>query len=311
MKHLLIIFSVFISASIFAIKSPHGVGMKMECEACHTVDDWKTIKLKGFNHNKTRFTLEGQHRIIQCKQCHPTLIFAQNKVKKDCNACHKDVHQATVGFDCKRCHSSNSWLIPNARRMHQQIGFALVGAHAVADCYRCHQSASLLRFENIRKDCFGCHAKEYNATTKPNHRSAGFDTDCNRCHTQTGKDWSDAGKGTTHGFFPINGGHAQVKCESCHYDGYNAKLSSECSSCHSLNAKELKAFPAHGTKYRGYNCTNCHTIQAWSNARFKQHDGWFQIYSGKHKGKWQRCTDCHNNDATYKANCRKCHDFDS
>jgi len=294
--------------STFAIKSPHGDDIKFECEACHTVENWHNIVLKGFNHNKTRFALDGQHKMLQCKLCHPTLIFKQNKVVSDCYQCHKDMHQGTVGFDCKRCHSTKSWLIPNPRRMHQQVGFALIGAHAVADCYRCHQSASLLRFENIRKDCYACHAKNYHATKNPNHLIAGYDTDCNRCHTQTGKDWTTAGKGNTHGFFPLKGGHSNVTCSSCHSNSFEYKISSECSVCHT---PKNTVIPAHRTKFNIYNCSNCHSIQGWSTMKFKQHDSWFQIYSGKHKGQWQRCIDCHNNDGTYKANCRKCHDFDS
>ncbi len=38
--------------------------------------------------------------------------------------------------------------------------------------------------------CNSCHAKEYAASTKPNHKTAGYNTDCAKCHGITA--WSPA-----------------------------------------------------------------------------------------------------------------------
>ncbi len=52
-----------------------------------------------------------------------------------------------------------------------------------------------------------------------------------------------------------------------------------------------------------------HTTAAWRPASF-DHDGrYFPIYSGKHRGKWTSCGECHVNSGNYKAfECILCHE---
>jgi hypothetical protein len=304
---LYILFSTF-AVTTFARNSPHGANFKIDCAVCHTVDNWKKIKDGGFNHNKTRFPLVGQHKTANCRQCHKSLDFS--KAPTDCASCHTDIHQGTVGRDCQRCHKPTSWIVSNIKQIHRQTGFPLVGAHATADCNRCHVSASLLRFDNIRTDCYACHKAQYDATQVPNHRQVGFDTDCARCHNMVGRDWNSFGKGFDHGGFPLTGGH-KLACDACHIDNnYKVKLSPNCSSCHGVDNSNPVA--AHQTKFKAYDCSACHSPKGWNVISFKQHDGSFgKIYSGKHKGKWSSCTDCHSNDANYTVSCKKCHDFQS
>lgn len=40
------------------------------CERCHTFTDWKPTK---FNHNNTRFKLDGGHKDVSCNRCHKVL----------------------------------------------------------------------------------------------------------------------------------------------------------------------------------------------------------------------------------------------
>ena len=309
-RFIIFIFTILAWSGIFAAttKSPHGDKMKLECITCHTTDNWLKIKEKGFNHNKTRFPLIGQHKVISCKQCHKSLVF--NEAPTECSSCHTDIHEGTVGRDCQRCHKPNSWIVSNIRQIHQQQGFPLMGEHASADCNRCHQSASQLRFNNRRADCYSCHQYQYELTSKPNHRLSGFGTDCERCHNMTGRTWLSIGKGFDHSIFPLTAGH-NIACDQCHRDNnYQKKLSTDCLSCHGIGAANA-IIPAHSTKLKKYSCSDCHTATTWNNVRFKIHDSWFGIYSGRHKGVWVKCTDCHNNDLTYKSNCRKCHNFDN
>ena len=314
---IIFIFSIFIATSVFATKSPHGNRLKVECAVCHVTDNWNKIKEKGFNHNKTHFPLVGQHKAINCKQCHTNLDFSKAKV--DCNACHTDVHQGTTGPDCNRCHTSNSWIVPKVNQLHRQAGFPLVGAHATADCNRCHVSASKLRFDNIRSDCYSCHQGQYEMTVKPNHKTMAFGTDCQRCHNMVGQSWNSIGRGFDHtAFMPLTGAHKTAECTACHWDNYSQaekedlQTKTQCKNCHDLKNSDKKKFPAHETKYKPFDCGDCHNTVSWdSGVRFTQHDSWGKIYSGEHKGKWSSCTDCHNNDAAYVANCRKCHDFSS
>ena len=88
-------------ALVFAIgqgyaQSPHGKELKISCDACHTADSWTISKDSvTFEHNTTRFELEGQHEVIDCRQCHTTLELDQ--AETNCTSCHLDVHQQSVG----------------------------------------------------------------------------------------------------------------------------------------------------------------------------------------------------------------------
>lgn len=67
------------------------VNGKSDCLKCHSFENWKPEK---FNHNKTRFSLEGAHSKLKCSQCHPSESKNGNtfiKYKLDdfkCASCH-------------------------------------------------------------------------------------------------------------------------------------------------------------------------------------------------------------------------------
>src|SRR2546426_7869743 len=62
----------------------------------------------------------------------------------------------------------------------QFTGFMLTGVHAKLECAACHAGG---RFQGTPSNCFGCHAKDFNATKNPDHVRAGFPQDCSKCHT--------------------------------------------------------------------------------------------------------------------------------
>jgi len=299
-------FFMFFGAQVQALKSPHGENFKKECTLCHVTENWTEIKRDGFNHNKTKFPLKGQHNAVSCRKCHSTLVFDKTPLK--CAECHTDIHEGTVGNDCGRCHTQNDWFVKNIRQIHQQAGFPLIGEHAAADCNRCHTSASLLRFNNIRSDCYACHQNEYELTTKPNHVATGMGTDCQRCHNMAGQSWLSIGHGFDHGFFPLVGAH-NIQCNLCHFDNdFKTKLSKECSTCHDPGPANTST-PAHKGIFQRFACSDCHSVISWTNIKFPNHEIYGKIYSGKHKGKWSACSDCHNNDVAYTSTCTKCHSF--
>jgi hypothetical protein len=293
-----------------AQKSPHGEKFKTECAVCHLTKSWTKIKPDGFNHNKTSFPLKGQHNAVTCKKCHPTLVF-EDKIPRECVSCHNDIHEGTVGKDCKRCHNQNDWFVKNIRQIHLQVGFALIGEHAAADCNRCHTSASLLRFNNIQTGCYSCHRNEYEMTVKPNHRTVGYSTDCQRCHNMSGQTWRSIGNGFDHGYFPLVGGHKSAQCDYCHINNdFNTKLNKNCDAAGCHDGVDKSATPAHTTKFKTFACADCHTSAiSWNTVKFPIHDAYGRIYSGTHKGKWTACSDCHTNDAAYTSFCSKCHNF--
>ena len=304
-----ITFFLLSAAQVRATKTPHGEKLKIECKVCHVIDSWTKIKPTGFNHNKTIFPLKGQHSAVNCKKCHTTLVF-ENKTPTECVACHTDIHEGTVGRNCAGCHSPNAWIVNNIREIHQRTGFPLIGEHAAADCNRCHLSASLLRFNNIRTDCYSCHQDEYLKTISPNHITTGLGIDCQRCHNMAGQTWRSIGHGFDHGRFPLAGAH-NIQCDLCHFNNdFVTKLSTECSTCHDPGPANTSS-PAHTSKFKSFACSDCHKPTSWTSVKFPIHDAYGRIYSGTHKGKWSACTDCHQNTTTYNSYCSKCHDFNT
>ena len=126
-------------------QSPHGKDFQVSCDKCHTADNWTTMRdTLHFNHDATQFPLEGQHQVIDCRQCHISPEFS--KAETNCASCHLDVHEQSVGMECSRCHDPGSWLVNNIQELHRQAAFPLVGAHASANCIDCHKSETGLRF---------------------------------------------------------------------------------------------------------------------------------------------------------------------
>ena len=62
-----------------------------ECTRCHNFESWT---IKNFNHNKTRFKLDGKHINVKCILCHKEVI--QND--------KKFIQYKMLSFECKDCH---------------------------------------------------------------------------------------------------------------------------------------------------------------------------------------------------------------
>ncbi len=286
--------------------SPHGDKLEISCDECHTSEGWDVDRNNiTFNHDLTKFRLTGLHIEVDCKSCHESLIFSE--AEPDCMSCHIDMHQQTVGLDCSRCHNTNSWIVSNITEIHQMSRFPLLGAHSTADCYDCHVSASLLKFEPIGVECVDCHQNDYNATTDPSHAQSGFSTDCAECHKMDAFSWS--GSSFTHSFFPLTQGHSINDCSKCHQDSDYSNISPDCLSCHESDYLSTTS-PSHQQADLSTNCVECHTTNpGWKPADFPQHDVVFPIYSGEHNGEWASCVDCHTNPNNYSLfTCIDCHE---
>jgi hypothetical protein len=297
-----IILLFVLSIGMFA-QSPHGNKLKIDCAFCHQSSTWKinpdSVK---FDHNSTGFTLAGQHREINCVSCHQTLIFSDAQKTQDCFSCHKDVHSGSVGFDCERCHTPESWIVNDINVVHQDSRFPLVGAHKLADCQQCHADYQDLNFRVLSTDCYSCHQANYAATTNPNHMTAGFSTNCEDCHDVTSMVWSSTN--FNHDFFPLTGGH-NIECASCHGQGGNfTGLSTDCYSCHRSDY-EATTDPNHVTAGFSTNCQDCHTINGWSPANFDHNTTQFPL-TGAHKT--VDCSSCHTQGfAGTSMDCYSCH----
>lgn len=288
-------------------QSPHGNGFTIDCAECHSADNWTFNKnANTFNHDNTSFPLTGQHTELECRSCHSSLEF--NKVSSDCISCHTDFHQQTVGNDCARCHTPASWIVENITQLHEKISFPLMGAHAIINCNTCHQNETNLRFSPISPECISCHSQDYETAKMPDHITLGFPVDCSQCHRQTGMNW--IGEGIVHSFFPLEQGHKINDCSQCHKSSTYKDITPDCINCHktdlaNAHSPDHSLFPT--------QCNLCHTLaQGWMPAAFANHDARFPIYSGKHKGAWDQCTDCHKTQGNFNSfTCIECHEHNN
>ena len=282
-----------------------AAGFPQTCEICQNTSAWKPAT---FDHGRTNFPLTGKHATTECAQCHTNNRFAGTPTQ--CVACHLAAYQKTsnpnhtaAGFpqDCSICHSTAQW--PGAKFDHSKTKFPLTGAHVPLECARCHASGV---FAGLGTACVNCHLAKFNATTNPNHVSAGFPSQCEICHSTAA--WQPASFNHNTTQFPLTGAHTSVQCGSCHVNGVSAGTPKDCYTCHKTQFQTVTN-PNHIAAGFPQNCALCHTTTTWSGARFTHNA--FPIYTGNHAGKWTTCNDCHTNPADYQVfSCITCHQHD-
>lgn len=286
------------------VKSPHGQDFKVSCSDCHSAKGWVLDKeIYSFDHNNTKLPLAGQHKTVDCRSCHKSLVFSE--AGTECNECHKDIHQATTDQDCSRCHNPESWLVKDITGLHQKSRFPLLGAHRMAACVDCHKSESLARYDVSGVNCIDCHRQVYHATTNPNHIQAGFSEDCSTCHPVNAMQWT--GAGFNHNFFALVESHSGLKCSDCHTTPKYADASPECSSCHKADYLATKN-PSHTASNFPLTCENCHTLApGWKPASFDHSK--FPLTLGHSS---VDCNQCHKNGnfANTPTDCYACHQTD-
>jgi Zn finger protein HypA/HybF involved in hydrogenase expression len=283
-----------------------AAGFSRRCEDCHSVTA-PTWSSSAFSHPAT-FPLAGGHANLACGRCHGA--GKPHALASACVSCHETAFMAAAnpshtagGFPrtCEDCHTSVSWR--PAKFDHSATRFALTGAHTRTECARCHPGG---RYAGTPMDCNSCHQPDYARTTNPNHQAGGFSTRCQDCHN-TGA-WRPANFDHAKTRFPLTGAHQRTECARCHVGGRYTGTPTDCNSCH--NAAYLGTTnPNHQASSFPITCQSCHTTSAWRPASF-DHDGrYFPIYSGKHRGKWSSCSDCHVSAGNYRAfECIRCHE---
>ena len=274
------------------------------CQDCHGVESWNP-KGQIALHSQTRFPLIGAHAATACFACHEgaqTGEFTRTDI--ECATCHQadlalalnpdHVAQGWVA-DCDRCHIPTAWT--GAAFNHS--AFPLSGAHTSANCADCHVGGV---FAGTPNDCADCHQGEYDATTSPNHASAGFSTSCQDCHGTS--IW--AGAGFTHSTFPLTGAHNAANCSDCHVGNLFAGTPSDCMDCH-LPEFNATTNPNHASSGFPTSCQDCHSTTTWAGAGFT-HDT-FPL-TGAHLA--VTCTDCHLGGVFTGATsaCASCHQAD-
>jgi len=86
----------------------HKRRLGTKCETCHNTRDWKGW---DYDHNKTKFKLDGKHDEIKCVECHKSPAGKTLSLAVSCVSCHDkdDKHDGAYGDQCERCHVGESW----------------------------------------------------------------------------------------------------------------------------------------------------------------------------------------------------------
>lgn len=95
--------------SCHAKTNPHPGRYTAECQDCHDAQAWKSIT---YDHNpRGRFKMDGKHQRLACIACHKAPLKDKREPPSECADCHKkdDVHFATHGRLCQRCHVAQDW----------------------------------------------------------------------------------------------------------------------------------------------------------------------------------------------------------
>ncbi len=242
-----------------------------DCFDCHSEHHGRKFEMirfdeKEFNHQLTNYNLEGQHTVVDCRECHKPDYIADIEIRKrektflgldqKCLTCHDDYHQNTLSNDCVACHDMKAFR-PASKFDHNDADFRLRGAHIEVDCKECHEintrnGMEFQVFTDIpHTDCRSCHEDPHNAHLPGS---------CTQCHTEksfttfVGKNNFD--HGTTN--FDLRGKHQSVDCFSCHqntkasftiFQDLSGVPENNCVKCHE---------DVHEGKF-GNDCAKCHT----------------------------------------------------
>ena len=232
-----------------------SAGFPTACESCHRASDasWRAT----FSHNSV-FALVGVHATQACTACHKNNVY--KGTPRDCFSCHRTNYERTAnpnhaaaGFPtaCESCHSASSatW---SASFDHNRF-FVLAGRHLSATCSSCHRNSV---YRGTPRECYPCHSSQYDRTTNPNHRAAGFPTTCETCHRNSDSSFNQGR--FNHTWFPITSGkHAGRACAECHLDSNNFKVFT-CTTCHTRSRMDSQHAGRAGYRYDSAACYSCH-----------------------------------------------------
>ena len=294
-----------------------------DCAECHSEHHGRNFDMvrfdeSNFNHNLAGFELTGEHRRIDCRECHTPDLIGDPELKKregtflgmprECASCHEDYHQRTLSNDCASCHVTEAFS-PASKFDHNKADFALLGRHRDVECIECHhkevrngkefQVFTGLEFSN----CNSCHTDAHESN---------LGTNCKQCHTEDSFSSLSQIKRFDHGQtrFPLKGAHRRVNCAECHnmevspariFQDRLGVRTNDCVTCHE---------DVHDNKF-GKRCTDCHNEKSFRDIntdKFNHNLTEFRL-KGKHAA--VDCRDCHTAnlvDPLPHNTCAACHE---
>jgi hypothetical protein len=163
-------------------KNPHKDEVKKYvdekgCEICHSDQGWQVVK---FDHNLTKYPLEGKHATVACRKCHPQKdkVNAASAVTmggagKLCQSCHADIHLfqfaekistkslSEPATNCARCHTPKDWKTLTFDH-NRDSRYKLDGAHKNVPCDKCHRlqtsgDVKWVLYKPMELTCASCH----------------------------------------------------------------------------------------------------------------------------------------------------------
>jgi len=167
----------------------------------------------------------------------------------------------TFPADCSLCHEGEGWqsLKADFSFDHEgETGVPLNGAHAQAQCLRCHNDRGPVAvFADL--GCAGCHEDVHWGQLGP---------DCTDCHQEHTWQPSDQIARHSRTRFPLIGAHIVTACFRCHPGAEVGKFvptSIECVSCHRADLANANN-PNHVALGWVDHCNDCHMPTTWEQA---------------------------------------------
>ena len=293
-------------------KDPHQGRFGANCQQCHSTAGWRTGAVRsGFDHDKTRFPLRGEHREVACQSCHgPGKPLRIAKLDR-CADCHRDPHLGQFasrpgGIACESCHTVAGFSPSTfTLQQHQKARYPLEGAHLAVPCIACHRQvpvgelpksilekappnrpARLIQFRFASTGCAACHGDPHQGEVNRFVSQGG----CETCHSL--ESFARVVFDHDRTRFPLEGGHQRVACRSCHAgrDVAGARVRFQgtptaCTSCHGdpHDGQFARASPP-------LQCAQCHSVLGWSRVAFDHDRARFKL-EGAHRA--LACGACH------------------
>ena len=241
----------------------HQGTLDNDCRKCHDLDAFRPAS--NFDHDDTKFVLDGAHTDVDCKECHPIEFRKGVEFQKfadvafnDCNSCHDDVHNGNLPGKCSSCHTTTDFLNKSKVRKfnHNVTNFRLKGSHKSVDCFTCHQSN--VSPQGIFQDQIGISENSCNSCHDDVHDGK-FGLDCAKCHNEesflTLNDMDFFDHSLTD--YPLEGQHLNVDCKECHTGRYTDEIVfTNCFDCH--DDYHEGQFTEGGVRT---DCKECHTLE--------------------------------------------------
>jgi len=268
-------------------ENPHRTWLGA-CTDCHTVAGWS---VGTFDHDRTRFPLEGLHQAVACTACHGS--DTTRRLPHDtCEDCHEDPHQEQFApRGCDACHSVDIAAFGLADFDHDATGYPLRGHHAEVACEACHGEGPEATWAGLpAEDCATCHEDPHQAHFEP--------TPCATCHQENGWLVEDFDHERTD--FPLDGAHAGLTCETCHAERWTGIAHASCLDCHQDD-------DPHGEALAGDTCATCHVTSDWEEVHFDHDQRTAFVLGARHAD--LTCTECHQRPdySGLSGRCESCH----